>query len=143
VLSCAAPDSPELLTGSSGVCTRQSGAKVCELVTLGCSLDTPTINHRTVRAWHRIVRCSSRAIATCHVDERQRSYSAPDGPVLHTGRFGAPQKRKPANQWILYRALCAYYSLSSAPPDSPVHPQPRKAGSFQMKLQRLLGPLGL
>jgi hypothetical protein len=28
-------------------------------------------------------------------------------------------------------------------PDSPVHPQPGKAGSFQMKFQRLLGPLGL
>jgi hypothetical protein len=36
-----------------------------------------------------------------------------------------------------------YCSLSGAPPDSPVHPQPGKAGSFQMKLQWLIGPLGL
>jgi hypothetical protein len=117
--------------------------KVCELVALGCSLATSTINHRTVRAWHRTVRCSSRATATCHVDECQRSYGAPDGPVLHNGWSGAPQKRKPANQWILCHALCAYCSLSGAPSDSPVHPQPGKAGSFQTKLQRLLDPLGL
>jgi hypothetical protein len=117
-----APDSP--------VCVHRTvRCKVCELVALGCSLATSTINHRTVR-------CSSHATATCHVDERQRSYGAPDGPV-------PPQKRKSANQWILCRPLCAYYSLSGAPPDSPVHPQPGKAGSFQMKLQRLLGPLGL
>jgi hypothetical protein len=32
---------------------------------------------------------------------------------------------------------------ASGAQDSPVHPQPGKAGSFQMKLQRLLGPLGL
>jgi hypothetical protein len=129
------PDSP--------VCTEQSGAKVCELVALWCSLATSIINHRTVCAWHRTVRCSSRATATCHIDERQRSYGALDGPVLHTGWSGASQKRKPANQWILCRALCVYCSLSGAPPDSSVHPQPGKAGSFQMKLQRLLGPLGL
>jgi hypothetical protein len=57
---------------------------------------------------------------------------APDSPVLQPwnnnlprrraltviwriGRFGAPQKRKPTNQWILCRALCAYCSLSGAP----------------------------
>jgi hypothetical protein len=37
----------------------------------------------------------------------------------------------------------SYCALSGAPPDSNVHPQPGKVGSFQMKLQRLLGPLGL
>jgi hypothetical protein len=42
----------------------------------GFSLATSAINHRTVR-------CSSRATATCHVDKRQRSYCAPDGPVPH------------------------------------------------------------
>jgi hypothetical protein len=89
--------------------------KDCELVALGCSLATSTINHRTVRTRRRTVRCSSRAMATCHDDKRQRSYGAPNGPVPHTGRSGAPQKRKPANQWILCHALCAYYSLSDAP----------------------------
>jgi hypothetical protein len=58
-------------------------------------------------------------------------------------RSGAPQKRKSANQGILCCVLCTYCSLSGAPPNSPVHPQPGKAGSFQMKLQQLLGPLGL
>jgi hypothetical protein len=38
-----------------------------------------------------------------------------------TGRSGAPQKRKSANQGILCRVLCTYCSLSGAPPDSPVH----------------------
>jgi hypothetical protein len=102
-------------TGRSGATHRTVRCKVCELVALGCSLATSTINHRTVRAWHRTVRCSSRATATCHIDKRQRSYGAPDGPVLHTGRSGAPQKRKPANQWILCRSLCVYCSLSGAP----------------------------
>jgi hypothetical protein len=42
-------------------------------------------------------------------------------PVPHTGRSGAPQKRKPANQGILCRVLCSYCSMSGAPPDSLVH----------------------
>jgi hypothetical protein len=63
--------------------------------------------------------------------------------IWRNGRSGAPPKRKLTNQWILCRVLCAYCSLFGAPSDSPVHPQPGKAGSFQMKLQRLLGPLGL
>ena len=94
------PDGPELLTGRSGVhrtvqCVhRIVRCKVCELVALGCSLATSTINHRTVRTWHRTVQCSSRAMATCHDDERQRSYGAPDGPVPHTRRSGAPQKKE-------------------------------------------------
>jgi hypothetical protein len=63
---------------------------------------------------------------------------APDSPVLQpcndylprrreptvtwrTGRSGAPQKRKSPNQGILCRVLCAYCSLSGAPPDSAVH----------------------
>jgi hypothetical protein len=41
------------------------------------------INHRTVRARRQTIQCSSRATATCHVDKRQRSYGAPDGPVPH------------------------------------------------------------
>jgi hypothetical protein len=59
---------------------------------------------------------------------------APDSPVLWprngyvprrraptvkwcTGRSGAPQKRKSVNQGILCCVLCAYCSLSGAPPD--------------------------
>jgi hypothetical protein len=89
VLICAAPDGPELLTGQSGVhrivrCVHRTvRCKVCELIALECSLATSTINHRTVRTRRRTVRCSSRATATCHVDERQRSYGAPDGLVAH------------------------------------------------------------
>jgi hypothetical protein len=37
------------------------------------------------------------------------------------GRFGAPQNRKLANQGILCRVLCTYYSLSGAPSDSLMH----------------------
>jgi hypothetical protein len=94
-------------TRRSGATHRTVWCKVCELVALGCSLATLTINHRTVR-------CSSRATATYHVDERQRSYGTPDGPMPHTGRSGAPQKRKLVNQWIICRALYAYCSLSGA-----------------------------
>jgi hypothetical protein len=63
---------------------------------------------------------------------------APDSPVLQPcngylprrreptviwriGRSGVPQKRKPANQGILYCLLCSYCSLSNAPSVSPVH----------------------
>jgi hypothetical protein len=104
---CAAPDGPPLITG-------QSGAQFVNSSLSGFSLATSAINHRTVR-------CSSRATTICHVDESQRSHGSPDGPVPHTGRSGAQQKRKSANQRILYRVLCAYYSLSGVPPDTPVH----------------------
>jgi hypothetical protein len=65
------------------MCTGQSGTRSAELVALEFSLATPAINHRTVR-------CSIRATATCHIDKRQRSNGAPDGPVPHTGRSSAP-----------------------------------------------------
>jgi hypothetical protein len=107
------PDSP--------MCTGQPGARSANSSLSGFSLATSAINHRTVRARRRTVRCSSRATATYHVDKRQRSYGAPDGPVPHIGWSGAPQKRKLANQGILCRILCSYYSLSGAPPDSSVH----------------------
>jgi hypothetical protein len=54
-----------------------------KLSALGVFLATSAINHRTVRARRRTVRCSSRATTICHVDERQRSHGAPDGPVPH------------------------------------------------------------
>jgi hypothetical protein len=91
------------------------------LLLSGFSLGTSAINHQTVRARHRAIRCSSRATATCHADKRQRSYGAPDSPVPHNKRSGAPQKRKSVNQGILCRVLCSHCSLSGAPPDSPVH----------------------
>jgi hypothetical protein len=126
-----------------------------------------SVQHRTVRSysldspvqglWTRRSR-----VFSGYIDYKSPNSprEAPDSPVIqpcngylprrraptviwHTWRSSAPQKRKPANQWILCHALCAYCSLSGAPPDSLVHPQPGKAGSFQMKLQRLLGPLGL
>jgi hypothetical protein len=87
----------------------------------GFSLATSAINHRTVDMRHRTVRCCSRATTTYHVDKRQRSYGAPDGPLPHTGWSGALQKRESANQRILCRVLCSYCSLSGAPPDSLVH----------------------
>jgi hypothetical protein len=90
VLDCAAPDGPELLTGHSGVCIGQSGARSAQLVALGFFLATSAINHWTIRVRHRTVharrltvRCSGRAMAMCHVDERQRSNGALDGPVPH------------------------------------------------------------
>jgi hypothetical protein len=109
------PDSP--------VCTGQFGARSAKLVALGFFLAMSTINHRTVRVRRRTVRCSSLATATYHVDKRQRSYGASDGPVPHTRWSGVPQKRKTANQGILCRVLCSYCSLSGVPPDSPVHRQ--------------------
>jgi hypothetical protein len=85
----------------------------------------------------------------CHVDKRQRSYGAPDGPVPHIGRSGAPQKRKTTNQGILCRILCSYYSLSGAPPDSPVHRRtegknclPNGVPTAPSCLGAIKGPLG-
>jgi hypothetical protein len=98
VLDCAAPYGPESLTG-------QSGARSANSSLSSFSLATSAMNHRTVRARRRTVWCSSRAMAICHVDKRQRSHGAPDGPVLHTGRSGAPQKMKTANQGILCHVL--------------------------------------
>jgi hypothetical protein len=83
------PDSP--------VCTRQSGVVHrtvwCAPDSLvqglrnsslsGFFLAASAINHRTVHARRRTVRCSSRAMASCHVGKCQRSYGAPDGPVPH------------------------------------------------------------
>jgi hypothetical protein len=56
---------------------------LCKLVALDFPLAPLAINHEKVHVRRRIVRCSSRAMATRHVDKRQRSYGAPDGPVPH------------------------------------------------------------
>jgi hypothetical protein len=53
----------------------------------------------------------------------QRSSGTPNSPVPHTGRSGAPQNRKAANQGILYpRPARALFTVRCAP-DSPVHPR--------------------
>jgi hypothetical protein len=54
-----------------------------KLPALGVFLATSAINHRTVCARRRTVRCSSHATTICHVDECQRSHGARDGQVPH------------------------------------------------------------
>ena len=99
-------------------------------------LATSAIIHRTVRARRRTVRSTSRATAICHVDQEPTV-------IWRTRPSGAPQKRKPTNQEILYRVLCSYCSLSG------VHWIVRCAHgqkariAYQMELQRLLAALGL
>jgi hypothetical protein len=100
-------------TGRSGATHGTVRCMVCELVALGFSLATSAINHRTVRARRRIVRCSSHATAICHVDKRQRS-------PWRTVRSDAPHKRKIANQGLLCRVLFTVRCTtrqSGVPPD--------------------------
>jgi hypothetical protein len=106
---CVASDGSLPPTGQSGVhrtvwCTVRPA--LCSWVFLA----TLAIIHRIVRARRRTVQCTSRAMATCHVDQ---------GPTViwRTGPFGAPQKRKPSNQVIFCRVLCSYCSLSAMPTD--------------------------
>jgi hypothetical protein len=126
---CAAPDGPVPITG-------QSGARSAQTL---CSRGFPSyVGYKS-------------SDSPCE---------APDSPVLQpcndylprrraptvtwcTGRSGAPQKRKSANQGILCRVLCVYYSLSGAPPDSPVHRRTEARIACQMEFQRLLAGLGL
>jgi hypothetical protein len=124
-------------TGRSGAVHRTVRCTVCKNSSLsGFSLATSAINHRTVRARHRTVRCSNRATATCHIDKSQRSYGAPDGPV-------PPQKRKPANQGILYRDMGSYCSLSGVHRTVRCTYKQKARIAYQMELQRLLAALGL
>jgi hypothetical protein len=70
--------------------------------------------HRTVRAWHQTVRCTSRAIAIGHVSADQRSTGAPDSlvpPEVETNQSG---DFFPCLGHVLFTVRCA--------PDSPVHP---------------------
>jgi hypothetical protein len=111
VLDCAAPDDPVPPTEQSGV----HQTVRCTVHPTLCSwglLAMSAIIHRTVHARRWTVRCTSCATATCHVDQGQRSYGAPDRPVPDTGPSGAPHKRKPTNQVILCHVLCSYYLLS-------------------------------
>jgi hypothetical protein len=82
VLECAAPDDPVPPTGQSGVhrtvrCTVRP--TLCSRVFLA----TSAIIHWKVCARRRTVWCTSRATTTCHVDQGQRSYGAPDRPMPH------------------------------------------------------------
>jgi hypothetical protein len=47
---------------------------------------TVRARRQMVRARRRTVRCTSRATATCHVDQGQQSYGALDRPVPHRKR---------------------------------------------------------
>jgi hypothetical protein len=129
LLDYVAPDGSVPPTGQSGAL---SGPTRCSRVF------QPTLakNHRTVRAWHRTVRCSSHATASCHVDL---------GPTITwcTGQSGAPQKRKPTNQVILCRVQCAYCSLSGVHRIVRCANRQKATIAFQMELQRLLAPLGI
>jgi hypothetical protein len=109
----------------------------------GFSLAWSAINHRTVRARRRTVRCPSHATATCHIDKSQRSYGAPDGPMPHTGRSSAPQKRKPADQGILCRVLCSYCPMFGVHRTVRCTYEQKARIVYQMELQRLLATLGL
>jgi hypothetical protein len=87
---------------------------------------------------HQTVRCTVCANSLLSGFPGYVGYKSPDSPMLQscngylprrraptviwrTGRSGAPHNRKLANQGILCRVLCSHYSLSGAPPDSPMH----------------------
>jgi hypothetical protein len=109
-------------TGQSGV----HRTVWCTVRPTRCSrvfLATSTIIHWTVRARRQTVRCTSRATVTCHVDQGQLSYGAPDRSVPHTGQSGAPTEKEtnqsgdslPCPVLVLITVRCA--------PDSPVRPR--------------------
>jgi hypothetical protein len=126
------PDSP--------VCTEQPGARSANLSLSGFSLATSAINHRTVRARRRTVRCSSRVAtstsANGHMVHRTVQCPTSDGLVPH--RKG----KQPIRGFSA--AFCAHTI------HYPVHHQTvrctdeQKARiAYQMEFQRLLAALGL
>jgi hypothetical protein len=125
---CHSPDSP--------MCTGQSGAWPTNSALSGFSLATLAIIHRTVRIWRRTVRCSNHATAICHVDERQRSHGAPDGPVPH--RKGNQPIRGFS---VVYCACTIHCSVCHRTVRCTDEHKARIA--FQMEFQRLLAALGL
>jgi hypothetical protein len=96
------------------VCTGQSGARSAQLVALG--FFPGYVGYKSSDSLREA--SDSPVLHPCndYLPRRQ----APT-VIWRTGRSGAPQKRKSANQGILYRVLCSYCSLSGVPPDSPVH----------------------
>jgi hypothetical protein len=110
----------------------QSGVRKAKLAALRLGQAPLTKIHWTVGALHRTVECedSQQLSTTSAATNDQMEHQTVQCPSkIESGQSGI--------FWPLNRAV------SRAPPDSPVHPQIGKAGSFQMKLQRLLGPLGL
>jgi hypothetical protein len=102
----------------------------------GFSQDMSAINHRTVCARRRTVLCSIRATTTCHVDKRQRSYGAPDGPVPHR-KGNRPIK-------VFFTVSCARTVHCPVCHRTVRCTDEQKARiAYQMELQRLLAALGL
>jgi hypothetical protein len=135
VLDCAAPDGPVPPTRQSGV-HRIVWCTVCPTLCSRVFLAMSAIIHRTVCMRRQTVRCTSRATATCHIDQ---------GPTViwRTGLSGAPYKRKPTNQAILCRVLCSYCSLSGVHRTVRCAHRQKARIAYQMELQRLLAALGL
>jgi hypothetical protein len=136
--------SPDRLvcTGRSEANHRTIRCKVCELIDLGFFLATSAKNHRTVRARRRTVRCSSRATAICHVDERQRSHGAPDGRCPTPD---GPEPHRKGNQPIGGFCVASYVRTVHFPVRHRTvrcTNEQKARIACQMKFQRLLTALG-
>jgi hypothetical protein len=96
------------------VCTEQSGAQSAELFALG--FFPGYVGYKSPDSPRKASDSSVLQPCNDYLPRRQE-------PTITwcTGRSGVSLKRKPANQGILYRVLCSYYSLSGSPPDSTVH----------------------
>jgi hypothetical protein len=112
--------------------TGQSGDRPTVLATLGLGQVSSAKNHRTV--WREDNHRLSTTTATTNVQMVHQIVRCPHGTVR------CPPEMESDQSGIFWQLHCA---VSGAPPDNMVHLQTRKAGSFQMKLQWLLGPLGL
>jgi hypothetical protein len=125
------------------------------------------VQHRTVRCHppdspvHGLTNWALSGILACFgYNSPDHSREAPDSPVsqqpMASGhvstrptvnrRIGidqCPQKKKPANQGILYRAHRAYYSLSGVHRTVRCTCRQKATRAFQIELQRLLAALGI
>jgi hypothetical protein len=135
VLDCAAPDGPVPPTGQSGG-HRTVRCAVCQTLCSRVFLAMSAIIHWTVRARRWTIRCTSRAMAICHVDQEPTV-------IWRTRPSGAPHKRKPTNQAILCRVLCSYCLLSGVHRIVRCAHEKKARIAYQMELQRLLAALGL
>jgi hypothetical protein len=125
---CHSPDSP--------VCTGQSSARSAELVALG--VFPSYVGYKSPDSPREAPNSPVHQPCNDYLPRRQ----APT-VIWRTERSDAPQKKKPANQEILYRVLCSYYSLSGAPPNNPVHQRIEGKNCIPNGVQRLLAALGL
>jgi hypothetical protein len=121
------------------VYTRQSGVRTVEVATLG--LNRPW--------WLKFIERSApgaRQSGVRTTNDYQPHYPATNGQMEHQivrcphQTVMCPSEMESNKSGIFWPLYCA---LSGAPPDSLGHPQTGKTGSFQMKLQWLLGLLGL